>query len=226
MKNILNKCYYYIDSYDDIINFWKKNLDAEIVELNKNTSMMYLNENSIRLIEKADKIPVDCRIFALLYSKINKDGCGIILQKSEQGIEIDTEGCFYLSLSNKINLTDIGKDVKKKIELKSCLLDKQGQWLVKEDNNYIGICREGILKMSLNKWFEYWSNIVNNTLDSYKMGSKENLFRDATIGILKINIKGNGLILSLYKYGLFGEVTEVEEFIHNKNKKIVNLKNY
>lgn len=226
MKDILNKCYYYTNSYDDIINFWQKNLDAEIVELNQNTSMMHLNENSIRLIEKADKIPVDCRIFALLYSKIQKEGCAIILQKSEQGIEIDTEGCFYLSLSNKINLTEIGKDVKKKIELKSCLLDNQGQWLAKEDNNYVGICSDGILKMSLNKWFEYWSTIVNNTLDSYIMGSKENLFRDATIGILKINIKEYGLILSLYKYGLLGNVIELEEFKHDKNKKIVNKKNY
>lgn len=220
MEHILKKCYYKCDylNFDEINKFWELNFKAKFQNLSENTVMMTLDKNSIELMKKIDKIPVDCRIFAFLCSKLKDSGCYLILQKNENGIEIETNDCFYLSLSPENNLFQI-KD--RKIELKSCLKDKQGQWLKKSnDNRYIGICNDGILHMPLCNWFNYWFNLVKKTINSFNFSLNSNdINRCSRMGLLKNCIDKKGLILSLYKFDNFGRNIEIEKFTKNLSKK-------
>lgn len=217
VDEIMSKCKYIGDnfSFNYIQDIWENKFGAIFNSLSENTSMLILKEDSIPKLQTAKMIPVDCRIFALLYASLKKDGCSIIMQKNEKGIEIMIpDNCYYMSLSNKIN---INKDIKnnKTYELKSALDDSQGQWLTKIDDRYIGIVKEGILKMSLNEWFEYFAKNALNIITNYDKSKKYDMNdfgKNSRMGLLKINIQKYGFIMSLYNYGNMGEINVIKEY--------------
>ena len=152
-----------------------------------------------------------------MYEEIHEDGFCIILQKNGNGIEIDVpENCYYLSLSEKINI--VKKEDNTHIELKSALNDNQGQWLTKIDEDlYIGIDETGILKMSLEDWYKNYTKKVNEKiLEKTKLNTAkttmEDIYTNSLLGILRIQIEKYGLLLSLYNYGPLGEIQVVSNY--------------
>lgn len=104
-NKILSKCVYFSNNFDSIINYWINNIGAKKHDLSSNTFMLNILEDDMVKLINADKIPVDCRIFALMCSDINPRGFSMIIQKNNKGIEISVpENCVYLSLSKKINI--------------------------------------------------------------------------------------------------------------------------
>ena len=202
---IISKCIYYGKKFHFITDIWKNKYGAVLKELSNNTSILFIPKDKIITLKKSESIPVDCRIFAFMYANINEDGFSIILQKNSNGIEINVpEKCYYLSLSEKINIYERKDNTK--IELKSVLNDTQGQWLTKIDKDlYIGIDETGILEMSLEEWFKNYEKKINEKfkiLQNINQTSLDYSF----IKILGLNIKTSGLLLSLYKYDKFGEI--------------------
>ena len=214
---IISKCVYYGKKFHFITDIWKNKFGAKLHVLNSNTDMLLIPKDKIINLKKSESIPVDCRMFSFMYENIREDGFCIILQKNGNGIEIEVpENCYYLSLSEKINIYK--KEDNSHIELKSALNDKQGQWLTKIDEDlYIGIDETGILKMSLEDWYKNYTKKVNEKiLEKTKLNTTkttmEDIYTNSLLGILRIQIEKYGLLLSLYKYGLLGEIKVVSNY--------------
>ena len=214
---IISKCVYYGKKFHFITDIWKKKFGAELKVLNSNTDMLLIPKDKIINLKNSESIPVDCRIFSFMYEEIHEDGFCIILQKNGNGIEIDVpENCYYLSLSEKINI--VKKEDNTHIELKSALNDNQGQWLTKIDEDlYIGIDETGILKMSLEDWYKNYTKKVNEKiLEKTKLNTAkttmEDIYTNSLLGLLRIQIEKYGLLLSLYNYGPLGEIQVVSNY--------------
>ena len=124
----------------------------------------------------------------------------------------------FCAKQHKINICKTNDNT---YELKSCLNDTQGQWLTKTDDDlYIGIEEKGISEKSLNEWFKSYAEKVNQKIEKIKIkinieeDNKLSLYNKSLAGILSINIKKYGLMLSLYKYNMLGEVSEIKKYIH------------
>lgn len=213
---IISKCVYYGKKFHFITDIWRKKFGAELKVLNSNTDILFIPKDKIINLKNSESIPVDCRIFSFMYANIQEDGFDIILQKNGNGIEIMVpENCYYLSLSEKINIYEINN---KKIELKSGLNENQGQWLTKIDEDlYIGIDETGILKMSLEDWYKNYAKKINEKiLEKKKLyenkTTPEDVYKFSLLGILSIQIEKYGLLLSLYNYGPMGKIQVVSNY--------------
>ena len=226
-ENIIQKCKYQGNNiqFENIMDFWK-GIGAKIGTISKNSDMICLTQECINNLKKVDTIPVDCRIFAFLYSSFNNNGFSFIMHKNCNGIEILVpENCYYLTLSKEIN-EYIGKKGQG-IELKSILSDAQGQWIAKSGNNkYIGIIAEGIKEMSLDDWFKCYSEIVKKKLLDIKYELKYHnannldcsIYKQSAYGILSINLKRmKCLLLSMFHFDEFGVSKEKYNYKCNMN---------
>ena len=212
---IISKCVYYGKKFHFITDIWRKKFGAELKVLNSNTDILFIPKDKIINLKNSESIPVDCRIFSFMYANIQEDGFDIILQKNGNGIEIMVpENCYYLSLSEKINIYEINN---KKIELKSGLNENQGQWLTKIDEDlYIGIDETGILKMSLEDWYKNYAKKINEKILEkklyYNKTTPEDVYKSSLLGMLRIQIEEYGLLLSLYHYGPLEEIQVVSNY--------------
>ena len=204
--------------FNDILFFWKNKIGAIIKEAD-NFSILFIDKECIKRMEELDEIPVDCRIFAMIYSNMTDEGCSIMLQKNGNGIEIDVPtDCFYLSLSKKINKIVAGN------EIKMILDDDQGYWITKTGkNSYIGITSDGIMENSLEAWFSFYGNCVKDKIKDIENKLKhirsgmDFIYKQAAVGILSINIKIEGFILSQYSFDMLG--TAIENSTYDFDKK-------
>ena len=207
-------CKYQSGNFSDIKHFWKTELNAKFEDIGENVSMMILDKNTIEKMIQVESIPVDCRIFAFLYSQLTIEGACITILNSRKGLDcIIPEDCYYLSLSKNIN------EKIKGIELRYILNDTQGQWIYKiSDDKYIGINSKGILTLTIDEWFDVYNNSVENKLEFLSKNKSElSSIADKVFAILSIKIKQKGLQLSLFKFGIAGENSVIKTFCKNKN---------
>ena len=173
----------------------------------KDSSIMYIDEKCIERMLEIDYIPVDSRIFAMLYTSIKPTGCIIVLHKNSNSREfIVPLQCFYLSLSPNINNTCYCGQ-----EIKSILYDAQGHWIASIHNKYIGITKYGIKEAYLTEWFNFYRDILvdklkylkNKTYFGERKKQKEDLLSsikkyDTEIAMYSFNNIGYPILLHTY----------------------------
>ena len=70
-KNIIIKKFYFENDFSKITEFWKENLGCSFSDLNENSYFIVIDKNVINKI-KMLFMSVDCRLFSLFYSEIDK----------------------------------------------------------------------------------------------------------------------------------------------------------
>lgn len=194
-ENIINKCVYEPD-FTKFIDFWKHNLECSFKDISKASYFMIIDKNVINNMLSYEKIPVDCRCFAMLYSQLEKIlefGKGtILMQSNNSGMEIDIpDNCFYIKIGEKLDQN----------KYSGVLGDKQGQWIVKtSEDSYIGITSEKIIETNLREWYQIHHSTVVKKLEELEKECIEDIYRSAMYGILSINIKKYSFEYSLIKF--------------------------
>ncbi len=208
-KEIINKCIFE-HNFTNFTNFWKDKLGCSFKDIGKSSYFIIIDKKVIDNMVSCEKIPVDCRCFAMLYSELEnilEYGKGTILMHHDisAAVEIVPDDCFYLKLSNKLD------EKVSNTQLRSVLDDKQGQWIVKTSaNTYIGITSEKIIEATLNDWYLIYHSAVVKKLEELKnlqqnhindnVDKNISIKKKAMFGILSINIKKYGLEYSLINF--------------------------
>ena len=205
-EKIHDKFIYSDKDFQNILNFWKEQIMASFYEITDEVDMMILDKKAIENIYNAEpkSIPVDCRIFAHLYSQLDNDTFHITLMKNSKGIDcMVPNNCYYLTIHNSI----LDEKEDSSIDLRICLESYQGQWLTKvNETEYVGILDEGVKIADIKSWCERYYDIVLNKLDEYKKIDDSN-FKKLLSNILLCKLNMLGLRLSLYSFDFGGKST-------------------
>lgn len=205
-EKIHDKFIYSDGNFQNILNFWKEHIKVDFYKLSDEVDMMIIDKKALENIYNAEpkSIPVDCRIFAHMYSQLNNEAFHITLIKNSKALDcMVPNNCYYLTIHNSI----LDEKEDSSINLRICLESSQGQWLTKvNETEYVGILDEGVKVADIKTWCELYCDIVLNKLDEYKKIDDYNL-KKILSNMLFCKLKILGLRLSLYSYDFGGRPT-------------------
>lgn len=212
--------YQSVTNLDELEKKWTKILGAEIHSLDDKTNMIilpYYSELLHRINNYQDKIPTDCRFFAmfmgnLILNKTNNISFTIPKKISIVDIMIP-ENCFYLTLDADYFVLKPTSDEKEPIYLNRIFESDQGQWIVKcKDDTYLGITDDGPIFLSLQKWKERYQSLVKKHMQNYKNGKElmrrsedlNDILTHSYFRILSCKISKIGVKLAVYSFDIMG----------------------